>query len=161
MSESRNPLQRFDLTNLWNEEDPAGESQLTELIATVQRELDCLEHGETSTSDTELQSKQLEQHPPEERFSYTSVTESAGKLHTILDLILEEINAPPPEIDQIPNITRGDSVEDVEANCSALSRIAHTLGRKCAWSPDRCDKNIPAALLTAAGSFFEHGSDED
>ena len=86
-----NPLDRFDLTNLWNDEDAPGQSQLAELIATVQEELENLEKVDTveevpTEADKELTEKdakrlreqRLDRWLQQHAFSYSSIIDSAS-----------------------------------------------------------------------------------
>ena len=87
-----NPLERFDLTSLWNDEDAPGHSQLAELIATVQEELENLEKVDAveevpTQADKELTEKdakrlreqRLDRWLQQHAFSYSSVIDSASR----------------------------------------------------------------------------------
>ncbi|KAL1503668.1 hypothetical protein AB1Y20_012141 [Prymnesium parvum] len=104
-----NPLERFDVSHLWSEEDLPGQSQLPELIATVQEELDNIDgkvvepaptdQAELLDEDTlrlreqRLREQRLDRWVHERAFSYSAVTQSAEQLHAILDQ-LEDRPAP-------------------------------------------------------------------
>ena len=99
-----NPLERFDMSNLWNEEDDPKHSALNELIATVQEELENLERkpdkGAEKSSEwgeedaKRLREQRLDRWLQQKTFSYSSVIDSAKRLHEILDQIEDRPQSP-------------------------------------------------------------------
>ena len=85
-----NPLERFDVSKLWSEDDEGG-GALADLISTVEEELEVMARADRGEDDREerelstarLRERELERWLQQHTFSHSEVNEAVGRLQTL------------------------------------------------------------------------------